>query len=485
MTQQNTKMHTYPRRRILIGVGILILTLATLVVQRAGAAPWTKNPGEDALTASGIIQAEEVSLASELGGRIVEIPVSEGTRVSRGDLVVQLNPAVLDAQIEAAQALIAIAEAGLAQAQAGAGPEQIAVAEAQLAQAKAGRDLAKQSVADTQALLENPQHINMQIALAQAQLESARHKTARARALKDTAEMGKEAYDYVRDHSGPQKFLASSGPLSQLPPEIAAQFPVFVDGVYDLGGGMELHIHGETFDLYQWVDVSVPGQLLTLPHDYWLSWIGVQAAMAEEEGIEASLAHLYAVRNDPQDSQANHDQAVHGLAGAEAIVTQAEAQVEALESGASEEQIAALEARVAQTMAVLEALMTQRDMLSIESPLDGTVTDIVAHPGEVAAPGSSLLTVADLSQVTLIVYVAENRIGLVRLNQPVQISVDSFADRVFEARVSLISNRAEFTPRNVATKEERVNLVFAVEITIENQDGALKPGMPADALFLE
>ena len=108
---------------------------------------------------------------------------------------------------------------------------------------------------------------------------------------------------------------------------------------------------------------------------------------------------------------------------------------------------------------------------------------VVAHPGEVAAPGASLLTVSDLSQVKLLVYVPQNRIGQVRLDQQVQVTVDSFSSRVFEGEVVHIADRAEFTPRNVATKEERANLVFAVEIRIANQDGALKPGMPADVVF--
>ena len=60
-------------------------------------------------------------------------------------------------------------------------------------------------------------------------------------------------------------------------------------------------------------------------------------------------------------------------------------------------------------------------------------------------------------------------------------TVDSFSERTFTGQVSHIADRAEFTPRNVATREERVNLVFAVEIQLPNDDGALKPGMPADA----
>ena len=77
----------------------------------------------------------------------------------------------------------------------------------------------------------------------------------------------------------------------------------------------------------------------------------------------------------------------------------------------------------------------------------------------------------------------ETRVGQVTLGQMVRVTVDSFPGRAFEGTVVHIADSAEFTPRNVATKEERVNLVFGVEIDLENEDGALKPGMPADAQF--
>ena len=77
----------------------------------------------------------------------------------------------------------------------------------------------------------------------------------------------------------------------------------------------------------------------------------------------------------------------------------------------------------------------------------------------------------------------QNQLGQVHLDQPVQITVNSFPDRAFEGYVSRIADNAEFTPRNVATQEERVNLVFAVEITVLNENNALKMGMPADVVF--
>ena len=88
-----------------------------------------------------------------------------------------------------------------------------------------------------------------------------------------------------------------------------------------------------------------------------------------------------------------------------------------------------------------------------------------------------------LARVKLTVYLPDTQIGQVSLGQPVQVTVDSFPGRTFDGAVTHIADSAQFTPRNVATQEERVNLVFAVEVSLDNTDGALKPGMPADAAF--
>jgi HlyD family secretion protein len=93
------------------------------------------------------------------------------------------------------------------------------------------------------------------------------------------------------------------------------------------------------------------------------------------------------------------------------------------------------------------------------------------------------MTLADLDRVTLTIYVPENQLGLVQLGQPVWVTVDAYPERRFEGTVSLIASEAEFTPKNVQTREERVNMVFAVEVKLPNGDHALKPGMPADALI--
>ncbi len=117
----------------------------------------------------------------------------------------------------------------------------------------------------------------------------------------------------------------------------------------------------------------------------------------------------------------------------------------------------------------------------IYSPVGGTLLEKNLEVGEMAFPGTPILTVADISRPWMYVYVNEKKLGFVKLGQAVQVIVDSFPDKKYKAKVVSISNKAEFTPKTIQTREERVKLVFAVKIAIENPDLSLKPGMPADA----
>ena len=117
--------------------------------------------------------------------------------------------------------------------------------------------------------------------------------------------------------------------------------------------------------------------------------------------------------------------------------------------------------------------------------IEGVVIDCVLHSGEIAAPGAPIMTIARLKELRLRVYVPEAQFGHVFVGQQVEVVVDSFPDRVFVGTVSHAEDQVEITPRNVTTAEERALLVFAIEIELQNVDNALKPGMPADVLFVE
>ncbi len=117
----------------------------------------------------------------------------------------------------------------------------------------------------------------------------------------------------------------------------------------------------------------------------------------------------------------------------------------------------------------------------IYSPIDGTVLDTNVEVGEMAFPGTPILTIADITKPWMYIYVNEKNLGMVKIGQRVKVFIDSFPGKAFHGKVVSISNKAEFTPKTIQTKDERVKLVFAVKVTIENPDMVLKPGMPADA----
>lgn len=133
--------------------------------------------------------------------------------------------------------------------------------------------------------------------------------------------------------------------------------------------------------------------------------------------------------------------------------------------------------------AAQQQLSIQADRFRIRAPTSGVVTRVPMHVGEVASPGQTVLAMADLSTLKFVAYVLEQHLGQVGLGQPAAVTVDPYPGRTFRGTVTSTSQRAEFTPRNVQTQRDRLNLVFGVTIRVENLDGSLKPGMPADAKF--
>jgi HlyD family secretion protein len=139
------------------------------------------------------------------------------------------------------------------------------------------------------------------------------------------------------------------------------------------------------------------------------------------------------------------------------------------------------EAAVREAQANVRRLETQVAELKVFAPLDATILTKAVEAGEVAAAGKPLVLLGDLDHPWIKIYVPETQLGKVRLGAPARILVDSFPRQPFRGTVTWIADQAEFTPKNVQTAEERVNLVYAVKITIQNAERKLKAGMPADA----
>lgn len=129
----------------------------------------------------------------------------------------------------------------------------------------------------------------------------------------------------------------------------------------------------------------------------------------------------------------------------------------------------------------IELLQLQLNKTRIHAPLAGTVLVKGVEVGELAAPGKVVVVLVDLSRLEVKIYIPERDIGKVKLGAPARIRVDAFPQRYFNARVSRVDQRAQFTPRDIHMPEERVRMVFGITLAVANKEGYLKPGMPADA----
>ncbi len=417
----------------------LLAALVWLVSRRGwpalapGASP-AAEPG-----ASGVIAASEIALSSLHGGtiRLDGLHVAEGDTVQAGQELAALDTALPEAGIGLAEAQLAVAQAALEQLEAGARPGVIAAATQQLEQARAAQAAAAQALADARALRDEPQQLDMQVALSAARVEAAEQHLQSAIALKDAAAVSKGALEYAQGQ-------IRDWPYPVPPPD-------------------------------------VPAELDSALWDWWKAWAGLNAAQASLDDARAQLDHWRAVREQPQEPDARVQTAEAALAQADAAVDAAQAQLDACRAGAGAGQLDVARARVSQASAALDALVAQRAEWSIVAPISGTVLSRAVRAGEVVAAGGTVLSLADLSQVKLTAYVAEDRLGEIALNQPVRVTVDAFPGRTFDGRVTHIADEAQYTPRNVATQAERVNTVYAVEILLPNDNGLLRPGMTADA----
>ncbi len=175
------------------------------------------------------------------------------------------------------------------------------------------------------------------------------------------------------------------------------------------------------------------------------------------------------------------DRALNAFDAAQANEASARETVALLEAGPRGDAVAAARARVAEARAALALARARLTETRLDSPLTGIVLRKNLEVGETATPGVPILTLMDPDDMWLRAYVSETDLGRVRLGQAATLTVDAYPARTFAGVVSEIASEAEFTPKNVQTKKERVNLVYRVKIAVPNTRGVLKPGMPADA----
>lgn len=158
----------------------------------------------------------------------------------------------------------------------------------------------------------------------------------------------------------------------------------------------------------------------------------------------------------------------------------AQEQLQLLQKGATQESVNIADAGVIQAEALLETAKSQQNKTILKSPVAGVVSSVNFNQGEFISPGAALVSVIDMKDMWINIYVPEKELPLVKTGQKAKIYIDAYPDQPVNGKVVFISAKSEFTPKNLQTKEDRVNMVFAVKIKITDGLDRMRPGLPAD-----
>jgi len=420
------------------------------------------------LTGWGIIQAQQdVVISAEVGGRVIAVGADEGDEVEAGTVLVRLDEDSLLPQIAQADAAIEAAEANLASVKAGTASQEIEAARAAVdrvtAQASASRaavDIARANLRAAQATCQAAQArlaklvsgaSERELELARLRTDLARNELWEMQARRDAAKAG------IDD------------PLS---------VPIII-GELDLGSLVVANPAAPRRWDVDIAEATVSGAESGVAiADLQYNQLEAGARAEDLAVLQAQVAQAQA---DQWIAQVKLEQAQQAATVAEVQVRQSQAQLSLIAAGAGVESVAVAEAQVAQAKAETAILEVQRDKLTLRTPLAGVVTQRAVHEGETVVPGARLFTISTLDPVILTIYISEDRIGRVHVGQVADVRVDSYPGQTLHGRVIHIASRAEFTPKNVGAKAERMTTVFAVQIEMGNPDYLLKAGMAADA----
>jgi HlyD family secretion protein len=452
---------------ILLMAAVTLLAAGCSTLQEAGLVQAPSN----GLQASGTIEASSVLVSSEQGGAILEVYVSEGDQVEAGDQLFRLQDDVLAAQKTQAEAGMAAARSGLQFAQTGVDSAEVALQIAQL-QKEIALETARQQVRGTEEkswesdqpdAFDLPVWYFMQdetIAAAQKEVENARQELADEEENL-TQLQGSVVFDELQAAEERLADAQASYLVAQLVQDRAdaqrdTDLRDFADQNFN-SAQAELDAAQTAYD-----------QLLTDADSQDVLEARARVAVARERYETAQDTYQALLTGENSQSV---ELAGLGVEQAQAALTQAQAQVDQAETA------------VSQAQAQLDLINVYMDQLTVHAPVAGVVRTRSVEPGEVLQPGVTALVIDQLEHLTLTVYFPEDQYGQIALGDTAKITADSFPGQTFEGTVIRIADRAEYTPRNVQTQQERVTTVYAVEISLQNSEGKLKPGMPADAVF--
>jgi multidrug resistance efflux pump len=468
--------------RIYILVAMFVLSLVGMT-----ACDVIESDTEGALQTTGVIEAVEVIVSPEVSGIVKQVHVSEGEKVTSGQLLFTIESDLLNAQFTQAQAAYDSALAGLDSAEEGISlaeanlraaeinleqaelqydtilrtitlaeqplredswndrdlpsefelpswyfgkDEEMTAAEAELAAASESLEIEKKNLADTLADVSNADFRGVEERLSRAQVA---FLIADELLDRDIEQNGRDSIDTT------VQALYDSAEA-----ELESAQTEYENMLSSDSGDKVLEARAR-------VDVANERYYLALAYYH-----NLQTGTSSLEVLSASLA----------------------VEQAQAILSQAESGLEQARA-----YLAAADHGVSQAEANLDLASIQLEKANVVAAVDGVILVQVVEEGELVSPGMAALKLGRLDTLTVTVYLAEDLYGQISLEDTAEVRVDSYPDETYQAKVIRIAEEAEYTPRNVQTEEDRRSTVFAVELVLLDGLDRLKPGMPADVTF--
>ena len=480
--------------------------------------------GKD-ITASGNVEATEVNISAKVAGRLEEM-AKEGYKVEKGEIIVRLDREELIEQVNQAEAAWEAAKVQLEQAKKVAELQEsqtknqlevslaaLGASEAQLSQSMSGAELqfSQTDSQISQAQLKLEQSLDVYNQAGEALKLQVADTTTKIEQAQAAYEAANEKLDVLLEGARPQEREQTEALYEQAlalyenaKKDFERAEKLFKDGVIpaqQLDKAKTLYTQAQAGlkiaeENVSLVEEGVRKQEIEIAKQQLLqAEAALKAAEATESLVEMKKEQLAIAKKQVEEARVLLELAQAGalqndikqqqIIIAKTQFEQAGANYELAQEGwkmvdVKKKDVEAAEAMVKQSEATLELAKTQLSNSEVEAPVPGTVTLEVAKIGELIPAGSTIIKVADLSDIWISVYIPEDQYGKIKLKDKALVTVDSWKGEVFEGYVSYIASDAQFTPKSIQTKEDRVNLTYEVKVKVDNSEEKLIPGMPAD-----
>jgi membrane fusion protein YbhG len=465
---------------------VVVIVAGAWWIRARAATTQTTNSFE----ATGVIETRQTALANEIGGKITEVLVEEGQVVRANQPLIHLDESLLTAQRQVVQSGVASAQDALLATQNAYNLAQ-AQYDATVTSARAQQGAARLTDWLSRAPSQFDQPLwyfsqDEQITAAQAEVDSSEQALEKAQADVDQVVKSLNNSDFVNAET-----RLANARVSYLVAKAVR------DQARATGGKVspeDINLAGiSPFAPAYKIKIAIAKKLSSESGDVITS---AQDALdaAETELNDAQQAYDALLNTDAADrvqkarasvsvARERHEVALDTLSRLQTGEYSSQVKIASMSLEQAKTGLQQARDSVNQAEANLALLDTQIKKLTVYAPMDGVILTRSAEVGGMALPGATLIEIGRLDQLELTVYLSEEKFGLIIPGQAVQVHVDAYPDRVFEGTVLRMANEAEFTPTNVQTKEDRTRLVYAVVISLDNPELALKPGMIADVEF--